>query len=169
MKPNPILRFVPRALAVAALCLAAPAFANPELMGTWRMDLERSEAMQGGLKIDNTYTLEAQGDDVKVRRTFYQGGQSTGVDWTFVTDGKPHEIPGLREPRLARTKWKKQKLNVSYTLSIDTPRGEFNLDVTETWLLNKAGELEIRYVTRTPRGPQNRVEIYVREPGSAER
>ena len=133
------------------------------------MDLERSEAMQGGLKVDNTYTLEAQGEDLKVRRTFFRGGQSTAVDWVFVTDGKPHEIPGMRAPRTARTKWKKQKLNVSYSISINTPRGEFDLDVTETWLLNKAGELEIRYFTRTPRGPQNRVEIYVRESEAAGR
>lgn len=158
------LAILPRVLLVGFLLAGTLAAAGLE--GTWRMDLERSDAMQGGMKVENTYALELQGEDLKVRRTFFRGGESTAIDWIFVTDGKAHEIPGMRAPRKARAKWKKDKLNVSYSVTLETPRGAFDLDVTETWQINKDGDLEIRYVTRTPRGPQSRVELYVREPAA---
>jgi hypothetical protein len=138
--------------------------ADANFAGTWRIDLERSDPMtQQGLKVDNSYQVTLQGEDLAVIRTFYSQGQSQSVDWTFVTDGKPHEIPGLRQSRTARTKWKKEKLTVSYTLSMDTPRGAFDLDVVETWSINKAGELEILYATRLPNRTQTRKEVFVRQ------
>lgn len=149
------------ALVVAA---ASGAQANGDFVGTWRIDLERSDAMnREGLKIAGTYTLALDGDNVQTQRTFEAQGQTQAIDWMLITDGKPHEIPGMRSPRKARAKWKKGKLTVSYTASFDTPRGAFDLDITETWKLNKDGELEILYATRMPNRTQTRTEIWVRE------
>ena len=170
LKVRSLARFLVLGVALAPFVVLLPTpelyAANSALDGAWRMDLERSDAMMRGIKVDNSYTLAAKGENVEVKRTFYRDGQSNAIDWVFVTDGKPHEVPGMRAPRKVRVKWKKEKLNVSYSMSFETPRGEFSVDVTETWLINKAGELEIRYVTRTAGGPQNRVEVYTREAAS---
>ena len=152
---------------ICALLLTGtvPALAgNPDFEGTWEIDLERSDPINPqGLKLDGSYTLTLDGENLATTRTITAGGQSQDIDWTFVTDGKPHEIPGMRAPRKARTKWKKNKLNVSYTISMDTPRGAFDLDIVETWSINKKGELEILYATRLPNRTQTRREFYVRQ------
>ncbi len=153
-------------LAVAALVLAVPPSwsANPEFEGTWKMDRLRSDPMnQQGLMVDNSYTLALDGEDLKAKRTFFRQGQAQSIDWVFYTDGKPYEIPGMLAPRKARVKWKKNKLSVSYTMTRETPRGGFDLDVVETWQINKVGELEIRYSTRVGERNRTRKEIYVRQ------
>ncbi|REJ80751.1 MAG: hypothetical protein DWQ30_12660 [Acidobacteria bacterium] len=133
--------------------------------GTWRIDLERSDPMtQQGLEVDNAYRLTLDGENLQAVRTFYSGGREAAVDWTFVTDGKAHEIPGLRRPRQARAKWKKDRLTVSYTLTLETQRGDFDIDVVEPWKVTPDGELEIRYDSRMPSRSQTRREIYVRQP-----
>lgn len=151
--------------ALLGLLVASVAWpANPDFEGIWRIDLDRSDPInQQGLKLDGSYTLALDGENVAITRTFVGGGQSQDVTWTLVTDGKPHEIPGMRAPRKARAKWKKDKLSVSYTLSMDTPRGAFDLDITETWSINKQGELEILYATRLPNRTQTRREFYLRQ------
>ncbi len=131
--------------------------------GTWRIDLERSDSInREGLKIDNSYTLATRGENLQVTRTLNGGVGSRSVDWVFITDGKPNEIPGLREPRQARTRWKKDRLNVSYTLKWPTPRGSIDLDITEVWKINDRSELEIQTNTRAPDRNLVRTEIYVR-------
>lgn len=151
-------------VALALLGSAPSAASNPDFAGTWRMDMERSDPMnQQGLKLENSYRLVLDGENIQTTRTFYRGGQGQSVDWVFVTDGKPHEIPGMREPRKARTKWKKNKLTVSYSMSRQTPRGNFDLDVVENWSLNKKGELEILYSTRIGERNITRKEVYLRQ------
>lgn len=154
-------------LLLAGLLFASgPTFgtANAEFTGTWRIDLERSDAMnRQGLKVAGTYRLALDGENLDVTRTFEAGGQTQAVAWTLVTDGKPHEIPGMRAPRKARAKWKKDRLTISYTTTLDTPRGAFDLDVTETWQIKDSEQLEIVYTTRLPNRTQTRREVWVRE------
>ena len=156
-------------LAISVLVLAAaPSMgANPEFEGTWKMDTLRSDPMnQQGMMVDNSYTLVLDGEDLKAKRTFFRQGQARSLDWVFYTDGKPYEIPGMLAPRKARVKWKKNKLSVSYTMTRETPRGGFDLDIVETWQINKVGELEIRYSTRVGERNRTRKEIYVRQTDS---
>ncbi|MEM1246651.1 MAG: hypothetical protein AAGA81_23635 [Acidobacteriota bacterium] len=150
------------ALLLFAFAGAAPA-ANPDFQGRWRIDLERSDPMNlEGLEIDNAYELTLDGDDLRAKRTFFQNGQSQSVEWTFQTDGKPHEIPGMTEPRKARVKWRKDRLSVSYTMQRQTPRGALDIDVVETWKLTKEGELEISHSMRVGQRNMKRREIYRR-------
>ncbi len=120
------------ALFIASICAAPMLAANPEFEGIWTIDLERSDGMgPEELKIDNTIELTLDGENINVKRTFKANGQTGEIDWVFVTDGKAHLIPGFRNERNARTKWRKNKLTVGYTMSRQTPRGSFDLDVTE--------------------------------------
>ena len=168
-----VLEAVPIRVAALACLLAmflvAPVAAqNPEFEGMWRIDLERSDPMnREGLKVGGTLELSFSGDDLKVVRTFDAGGEQRAIDWTFITDGKVHEIPGFRAPREARTKWRKAKLNVSYSMSFPGRGGVTDIDTTETWSINKKGELEVSYATRLPNRTMIRKEIYVREEGGA--
>lgn len=168
-------RIDPLAAAAAALAFAAgaaalppPAFAqaaNPAFVGTWRSDLERSDAInREGLKVDSTMKLSLSGDDLVIERSFVIGGNAESdptVSWTYVTDGKPHTVPGLRQTtREARAKWKKDKLTVSYTVGQQTPQGAFEVDVNETWQIEDNGDLVIRYLTRLPDRQQIRDEVF---------
>ena len=150
---------------LALIVTASPAIAqNDAFLGTWAIDLERSDAiMPNGQKINSTYHLSFEGSNMVVKRTFIgAGGQTQAMDWTVVTDGKPHELPGFRKPRETRAKWKKDKLNMSYSMSFDTPRGAFDIDVQEIWKINKKGDLEITYVRRMPQRSETVTEIYTR-------
>ncbi len=152
------------ALATSLLLLTAAlaTAANPSFVGTWRIDLERSDPMMGNVKVDNDYRLELDGENLEVVRVFRSQGQESAVEWTLMTDGKPHDIPGMREPRTVKAKWKKNRLSISYPLELETPRGSMTLDITEVWAINKAGELEVRTSTRTQRGQRTRTEIFTR-------
>ena len=148
-----------------ATVAAAPVLAEKaDFEGSWHMDLERSDELMGGLKIDNRYDLKLDGENLAVTRTFFRDGEESGLDWTVVTDNKKHELPGIEEPRIARAKWRKDKLNINYKFSRDTPRGSFEIDVTETWAITKKGELKITYNMRLPNQQiMNRMEFYTRE------
>ena len=138
---------------------AAAAIASDSLAGTWQLDLERSdERRQGRPLVDAEMTVEMVGDDVRATRSF-AGGMSFTID--YVTDGKPHEVDTPIGSQKVRARWKKEKLFLSYSISRDTPRGAFELDVTETWTL-KNGELNIGFSTRVGDRNLTRKEIWVR-------
>ncbi len=153
-----ILRAAVLALLVPGLSVPVLA-ANPDFAGTWKLDPDRSEAIGQFPVIEGTYEIALQGEDLKVARTGYRDGQARTVDWVVITDGKPHDLPGLvGRPRSVRAKWKKDKLTQSYSIT----RGQTDIDITETWTINKDGELEIRYSTRMAQQAQARTEYYVR-------
>lgn len=145
---------------VLSVAVAIPVLAaNPDFVGTWELDMERSQATGQMGVIEGTYEVALQGEDMKVIRTGIRNGEARKVDWVVITDGNPHDLPGLMgRPRSVRAKWKKDKLNMSYSMSM----GQSEIDVTETWALNKAGELEIRYSTRMAQTAQARTEYWVR-------
>ena len=159
-----------RAAVLTTLMAAAALFfgsglagaANESFVGTWRIDLERSDPMMGNIKVDNDYRLGLDGENLEVVRVFRSQGQESAVEWTLQTNGEPHDIPGMREPRTVKAKWKKNRLTVTYPMELETPRGTVTLDITELWVINKAGELEVRTSTRTQRGQRTRTEIFTR-------
>jgi len=157
------------ATVVLGLKLLAPELAQAQegLSGPWSLDIERSDPLtRGGEPLPEIHmTLEIRGDDVVVSRQFERNGQRQTVDVTYTTDGKPHDVTGpFGGTRATRARWKKDKLVVSYTLSRNTPQGNFDLDITETWSLSKDGsELEIDYLTRMGERTIPRKETYVRE------
>lgn len=158
MKSPTIVRSACATLLVLGLCGPLLA-ANPDFAGTWQLDPDRSEAIGQFPVIEGTYEISLQGEDVKVVRTGYRNGQARTVEWLVITNGKPHDLPGLvGRPRSVRAKWKKDKLTQSYSIS----RGQTDIDITETWTINKSGELEIRYSTRMAQQAQARTEYYTR-------
>lgn len=156
---------------VLALSFAVAGLASASeegFAGPWRLDVERSDPYGQGQQtrplsnIDMTVTL--YGDNVGVTRLFTAGLQERGDELTYVTDGKPHDVPGIAGDRSTRARWKKNKLIISYTVTRQTQRGPFELDITETWSVSEDGsELTIVYVTRAAQRAFNRKEIYVRE------
>jgi hypothetical protein len=155
------------ALFAAGLVLAAGVSAqSPELAGTWRIDLEASEATRNGPPLrDTRLTVSMVGDDVRIAREIGLGTQQPRTHTaTYITDGKPHEVPGIIAPtQEVRARWRKEKLQISYAISRQTPGGAFELDVTEVWTVNKNGALQIDYSTRMQDRNITRREVYVRE------
>ncbi|HVS12659.1 MAG TPA: hypothetical protein VMV46_01950 [Thermoanaerobaculia bacterium] len=155
------------ALVGASLLLAAAGQAQaPELAGTWRIDLAASDASRNGPSPrDTRLTVSLVGDDVRIAREIGLGAaQPRTHDATYVTDGKPHEVPGILQPtQQVRARWRKDKLQISYAISRQSPRGAFELDVTEVWSVDKEGALQIAYSTRVQDRNVVRREIYRRE------
>jgi hypothetical protein len=139
--------------------------AEPGFAGAWTLDRERSDPFRRGGEVPSVdMTLVPSEEKVDVSRTYAAAGRMGDIDYVLVTDGEPRELSVLRGVRSARSRWKKDKLVVSYTLS----RGNLEMDTTETWKLSKDGkELTITYVSRTAAGdrPITRKEVYVRPGG----
>lgn len=158
-------------LAVVVVLSVVPAangraVAQAGFSGRWTLDVERSDPLtRGGEPLPEIQmTLEIRGDDVAISRELERNGQRQSLAVTYTTDGKPHDVTGpFGGTRATRARWKKDKLVVSYTLSRNTQRGNFDLDITETWSLSKDGsELEISYLTRMGERTIPRQETYVR-------
>ncbi len=151
---------------IGVLCLAltpAARAANPEMVGHWKLDPSRSDPMQrGGAVIDNEMKIQVSGDDLSIERTWRRDGEELTLPLTIVTDGEPHDLDSPLGSRSVRARWKKDRLNLSYTLS----RGNFDLDVQESWQIKK-GELVIQYATRVNERSQVRKEIYTRIEGDS--
>lgn len=150
------------------LLSSAPVAAQAGFSGHWTLDRERSDPLirGGGPLPEVEMTLEMRGDDVVVSRLYRRDGQEQPVSFTYVTDGKPHDVSTpFGGARTTRARWKKDRLVASYTISRDTQRGSFDLDITETWRLSEDGaEIEIAYLTRMGERSVPRTEIYVRTP-----
>lgn len=163
MQAKPFFHHALRALGLALLISFAlatgPALAaDVEMVGKWKLSLERSdERQQGRPLVDAEMTVKLVGEDLRVTRT-YAGGMSFTA--TYTTDGKPHDIETPLGTQAVRAKWKKEKLTMSYSIHRQTPRGAFDLDVVETWSVDD-GELVISYATRIGERPMIRREVYL--------
>ncbi len=157
-------------LALAALGVAPLSAVNADFAGIWQLDLERSDSLAPGRRVqqeqpsvDVELDVALDGEDVVMSYTLRSDAAPapTQVIQRLVADGKPHETVGLRGgERMTRVRWRKERLAVSYTTR--GPFGEF--DVTETWQLSKdGGELQVTVHTRIPdRRPDIRKFIYTR-------
>lgn len=146
------------ALAAGALLVAPLVARESSLVGAWHLDPDLSDQRRnGGPMLAMDLEVSMVGEDVHIKRSLPVRAQERTFEVTYVTDGKPHEVPGLLGGTVnMRAKWKKEKLSLSYTLS----RGGFDTDVTETWSIDKTGNLVIQYGTRV--GDRNivRREVY---------
>jgi hypothetical protein len=154
--------------ALASLCLCAALLAtaagaqDPQIEGTWNLDIAASDERRNGPPlVDTRLTLALVGEDVKITREFTLGqGPARTHEATYVTDGKPHDVPAILTPtQTVRARWRKEKLQISY--SVD--RGGFALDVTEVWSIDKEDALQVAYSTRVQDRNITRKEIYRRE------
>ena len=146
-----------RAVCVAVLLLPAAAFAaNDRFVGAWKLD--RIEGGDGiAMEVDMELALDDENLVIKrvIRR---DGDPERTVSYTYVTDGQPHEVPGVGDTmRSAIATWKGKRLKVEYTVTFSS----MDFDITENWKIRKE-VLELQYVVPLP--DRNRVtrQFYVR-------
>ncbi len=150
-------------LAVAGLLLAAPGAAQDErFVGIWQKDYTRSDAPTGrqdrpqpnapDIEIEFQLTDQEVLVTQSTRRLDWPTPQH--VDVTWVTNNKPHAArdPNSGAIQEVRVKWRKKKLNVSFTVKIAT----FEADVQQTWEITKQGDL---LQTTVGRGAEGRPDI----------
>lgn len=134
-------------LLLAGLCLldAQTAAANDSFAGSWRLD--RMEAHPGREPVDIQLTIAVDGKDLVVDGVVTRrDSEPETYSFRYITDGKPHEVPGdNNEPRMASAKWKGKKLAVSFM----TERKGAKVEVEEIWRLKK-GELVIQLKSPPP-------------------
>ena len=131
------------ALATLSFFLSTPALANEEFGGNWKLDPELSKGMRPNAPTDVRLDVQVRGTDLVVTRTAHVEGEDRTMNYTYVADGEPHELPGPGgSTRTASAEWKGKKLRVTYKLNFGGPE----LNVVETWSLKKKG-LEVKYVT----------------------
>lgn len=127
----------------------------------WRLDLEANDERRNGPPlVDTRLTVSMVGAGVAIERAFTTGQGSRTHEATYVTDGKPHDVPGILTPnQTVRVRWRKEKLQISYAIS----RGGLELDVTQVWSIDKQGALGVLDSTRVQDRNITRREIYRRE------
>lgn len=154
------------ALAAAAAARGpVVAQANAAFAGQWRIDLERSSSppQLPFPVLDHRMMVALDGDNVAVTLTFSGAQGERQVQYTIVTDGKPHELPAFGgRTRSVRARWKKDRLTLSYTLA----GGPLELDVAETWRI-KESALELQYAVRMQDRSIVRTDLFVREGDAA--
>jgi len=129
----------------ALVLVPALASANGDFAGNWKLDPEKSKGMRPEAPTDVVMTLALDGENLLVERTAVREEGPDKAEWTYVTDGAPHEIVGKTLTRITTAKWKGKKLEVSYKLEIQG----IEVDVAETWKMRKKG-LEVKYVSKVP-------------------
>ncbi len=145
------------AVCVAFLLLPAAAFAaNDRFAGAWKLD--RIEGGDGiAMEVDMELALD--GENLLVTRVIRRDGDpERTVSYTYVTDGQPHEVPGVGDTtRSATAIWKGKRLKVEYKVTFRS----MDFDITENWKIRKE-VLELQYVVPLP--DRNRVtrQFYVR-------
>jgi len=145
------------ALIVVLLSLPAAAFAaNGKFSGAWKLD--RIEGGDG-IPVEIDMELALEGENLEVKRMIRRDGDpERSVSYTYVTNGEPHEVPGIGDTtRNATAKWKGKRLKVEYKVSF---RG-LDFDITESWKLKK-DVLEVQYVVPLPERNRVTKQFYVR-------
>lgn len=133
------------AVAAALLLTATPAAANDKFAGEWKLD--RIEGGSGAPPPEIDMSVVVSDDKIEVDQKIRPvGEEEKEFSYTLVTNGEPHDVPGLDRVRKGLVaKWKGKKLNVNYKAE---ERGT-DWDVTETWKLRK-GELQVKTVIPVP-------------------
>jgi hypothetical protein len=134
---------------VAAALDAAPAAAQDErFVGTWQKDYSRSDAPWPGRHdrpqvnaADIEIEIRLEGEDVALLQTSRRPAWPSPriVEVTYITNNKPHAARDLGSGSLleVRARWRKKKLNVSYTVKLPG----FEADVQQIWEITKDGDL----------------------------
>lgn len=134
---------------VAAALGAAPAAAQDErFAGTWQKDYSRSDAPWPGRHdrpqvnaADIEIEISLEGEDIALIQTSRRRGWPSPrvVDVTYITNNKPHAARDLGSGSMleVRARWRKKKLNVSYTVKLPG----FEADVQQIWEITKDGDL----------------------------
>jgi hypothetical protein len=82
--------------AIAAMMLPRIALAQSELIGTWKLNIEKSKFNPGPAPKSSVLTYEAAGEGVKVTNEGVnaQGNPTKSVFGPFTDDGKPSPVTG---------------------------------------------------------------------------
>lgn len=133
------------AAAAALLLTATPAAANGKFAGEWKLD--RIEGGSGAPPPEIDMSVVVSDEKIEVEQKIRpEGEEEKELSYTLITNGEPHDVPGLDRVRKGLVaKWKGKRLNVNYKAE---ERGT-DWDVRETWKLKK-GELEVKTVIPVP-------------------
>ena len=134
---------------IAAALDATPAAAQDErFVGTWQKDYSRSDAPWPGRRdrphvnaADIELEISLEGENVALTQTSRRPAWPSPriVDVTYIANNKPHAArdPDSGSLLEVRARWRKKKLNVSYTIKLPS----FEADVQQIWEITKDGDL----------------------------
>lgn len=165
-------------LFVAATMLAA----GVNFSGTWVRDKDKSDPMQmggrgpggpggggqrpgggGGMaNAEITLVLKQTGDDFLLTRKIVAGGQERPpIEQKFTLDGKENVNSSGRGELKSKSKWNKDKLVIEGSQKVNTPNGEFEIEIKDEYSLSADGKVLTVTTTRTtPGGEQTAKQVY---------
>lgn len=145
----------------AAVLVAMPAFAgNDKFAGTWKKDLEKTEAP--GEVWPEDMTVSVDGDNVTVDRVATNPeGKEFKINFTYKPTKDGYELPSMIGPprQITKARWKGKKLSVEFPREAQGMKGE----IVETWTLRKKNLLEIKYTAKMPVGTFVQKHFYTRQ------
>jgi len=167
-------------MTVAAMALSLAAMASGvNLSGSWVLDKDKSDAPrfgpggggagggggQGGPP-DITLVIRQTDNDLQITRKFSRRGQERSVEQKFTLDGQENTNTagmgraGSGELK-SKSKWNKDRLVIEGTQKINSPRGEFDVQVKEEFSLSADGKILTVQTTRdTPTGENTIKQVF---------
>ena len=119
---------------------------HPDLSGTWTLDKSKSDlgpfCDRPIAKADATLVVLHHDPELKLTRTLSLNGQQDVREFTYYTDERGETNPaviGTGDVK-SKTKWDGDKVLTRAKVTRASPRGNFEIDMTEKWQLSSDGQ-----------------------------
>jgi hypothetical protein len=149
-------------LAILLSVFAIQTFAaNPDLSGTWTLDLSKSEGLPPGMKQEMTVTQT--GDKISLETKLITDQGERVVPDFYMLDGKETEFApktpdGTSGKGKRAAKWTADGIEVTETATFDTPDGSVTVKTDRKWTLSADGKaLKIEITQQLPNGETKKV------------
>ncbi len=139
-------------LSCAALCIAqegnqkSASQSKPDLSGTWVLDKSKSKPGKktGGL----TLIISQHESEIRITRKSTLDGNEKNHELLYYSDGRGEKNPTLVRDELTgsdfvgtTTKWEKNRLVMKAMYQRKSPKGSFEMEMTEQWGLSSDGTM----------------------------
>ena len=159
-----ILAFCSMIMVIAMAAVAVSA-ASPNFAGTWVLDKDKSQGMQGRQGTVPDITRVVTQDDKKL--TVVEKGGMGEQTQTYNLDGS--ETTAQMTGRMTGTaklkaKWSKEVLELNSVANINFQGNDVTVTTTEHWELADGGKtLKIHRVRESPRGTQESTMVFTKQ------
>jgi hypothetical protein len=152
------------------------------LSGAWILDKDKSDAPRfgpggggtgggggQGSAPDITLVIRQTDNVLQITRKVSRRGQERSVEQKFTLDGQDNTNPagmgraGSGELK-SKAKWNKDRLVIEGTQKINSPRGDFDLQVKEEFSLSADGKtLTVQTTRDTPMGENTSKQVFTKK------
>ena len=153
-------------LTLAALLPATAIAQTPDLSGTWKINLIKSDAPpqgRGGQQMDMSNLMLTITQTAEMI-TMVQTGMGPERTITYYLDGRESTNAAMRGEMKSTSKWDGEQLVTEGTATGQSPNGPVTMTIKETRSLSEDGKtLTVSTTTDTPMGVRTRKTVFEKQ------